>query len=101
MKDTLNQDTINLLGNLFLFLENEKVKNFKGAAFMNIIKKRIYKELKDKYNNISIKTTFGHITKYQRINYKIEKSHHADAFVIAGGSVKEKMSYQFGKVKIC
>ena len=48
---------------------------------MGIMKWRLYEELKSKYDNISM--TFGYVTKYNRINHDIEKSHVSDAFVIS------------------
>jgi hypothetical protein len=69
-----------------------KVKGFKDSTFMNIIKTRILNQLRELYPNIEITNTHGYITKANRIHNKIEKSHHNDAFIIAGGTDKDKIS---------
>ncbi len=56
------------------------VKKFKDATFMSIINKRFYKDVKD------LKVTYGYITQIKRNEYKIEKTHYNDAFIIAGGT---------------
>ncbi|POZ90226.1 paclitaxel/taxanoid biosynthesis susceptibility protein TS1 [Petrotoga halophila DSM 16923] len=60
-----------------------KLKNFKDATFMSIVRWYLVNILKEKYNNVSF--TYGYITKNHRINNKIEKSHYNDAFCIAKG----------------
>ena len=64
--------------NGFLFGWKPKVKSFRPETFMNTVKKRLAE--------IAHEVTFGCITKLRRSEYKIEKTHHNDAFVIAGGS---------------
>lgn len=80
-------------GFLFNWMENGyKTKGFKDSTFMNIIKSRILNELKVKYPNVKIENTFGYITKANRINNNIDKTHHHDAFVIAGGTNKSNIN---------
>ena len=70
-------------------INNKKVKNFKGASFMNTVKWEIINQLKEKYNNVNF--TFGYITKKKRIDLRLEKSHVNDAFVIANGTNQKRI----------
>jgi hypothetical protein len=56
-----------------------KVKSFKPETFMSTI----YRKLIDATGATQ---AFGYITKYDRENLEFPKSHHNDAFVIAGGT---------------
>lgn len=60
------------------------------AAVMGIMKWRLYDELKSKYPNVRM--TFGYITKHNRIQNNIEKSHISDAFVISGNFKAERFN---------
>ncbi len=64
-----------------LELKIKRSKSLRDAAVMGIMKWRLYEELKSSYQDVKI--TFGYITKYNRINYGIQKSHTSDAFVIS------------------
>lgn len=68
--------------------EKKKAKTLKDSTFMNYIKKYVYYELKNRFSktNLIINSTFGFSTKDKRIKFNITKSHHNDAFVIAGGT---------------
>ena len=55
--------------------------SLRDAAVMGIMKWELYNRLKSLYSNVAM--TFGYITKYNRINNGIEKSHTSDAFTIA------------------
>lgn len=69
---------------LYDWCENgKKVKGFRDATFMSMVRWYLVNELKSKYSNIS--TTYGYITKNHRIENSIEKSHSNDAFAIAKG----------------
>jgi hypothetical protein len=63
--------------------EGKKVRGFKDATFMSVVRWYLVNQLKDSYPNINI--TYGYITKNHRIENKIEKSHANDAFCIARG----------------
>ena len=63
--------------------EGKKVKGFKDATFMSMIRWYLINQLKEKHNNI--KVTYGYITKSHRIENNIEKSHYNDAFCISKG----------------
>lgn len=61
-------------------------KTLKATAFMNIIRKKLVAIL-------ACNTTYGYITKHDRIKLGIEKSHTNDAFVIACGTDQERAVY--------
>lgn len=68
-------------------LEGKKtIKSFKSSTFMNIIRKRTMEYMRNTYPDINISETCGYITQSKRYIHNIEKSHHNDAFVIAGGN---------------
>jgi len=67
-----------------LKLNVKKHKILKSATTMNVIRKRILERFSDAIE------TFGYITKANRYEYGIEKSHANDAFVIAGGTTQER-----------
>lgn len=56
-----------------------KVKSFKPETFMSTIYRRLIEVT-------GATETFGYITKYERELLELPKSHHNDAFVIAGGT---------------
>ncbi len=64
--------------NGFLFGWQPRIKSFRPETFMSTVKWRLA--------SIANSITFGCITKLKRSEYELEKSHHNDAFVIAGGS---------------
>lgn len=72
--------------NGFLFGWQPQVKSFRPETFMSTVKWR----LAAASNSI----TFGCITKLKRNEYGIEKTHHNDAFVIAGGSNQARCETQ-------
>src|SRR5699024_12310403 len=72
-------------------------KSLRDAAVMEIMKWRLYEELKSKYDNISM--TFGYVTKYNRIKHGIEKSHVSDAFVISKNFNAIRLGYYY-KVRL-
>ncbi|MUG91695.1 paclitaxel/taxanoid biosynthesis susceptibility protein TS1 [Scytonema sp. UIC 10036] len=70
--------------NGFLFGWQPKLKPFKGETFMSTVRWRLTNE--GEYSS-----TYGYITKGVRRDFNIEKSHHNDAFVIAGGTTQERI----------
>lgn len=67
-----------------------KVKTFKEAVFMSVVRWRLVNELDGQH-------TYGFEAKSKRIELGLEKSHHNDAFCIAGGSHQtrgDKLNYQ-------
>ncbi len=63
--------------------DGKKVRGFKDATFMSMIRWYLVNKLKEKYDNIFF--TYGYITKNHRIINDIKKSHYNDAFAIAKG----------------
>ncbi|WP_258280670.1 MULTISPECIES: RNA-guided endonuclease IscB [unclassified Clostridium] len=64
-------------------MEGKKVRGFKDATFMSMIRWYLVNKLKENHSNIE--TTYGYITKNHRIENKIEKTHYNDAFAIVKG----------------
>lgn len=64
-------------------MEGKKVKQFKAATFMSMVRWYLINELKKNHNNIY--STYGYITKNHRIENGIEKTHYNDAFAITKG----------------
>jgi hypothetical protein len=69
--------------NGFLFGWEPKTKSCKGETFMNTI----YGQLAEM---TGAETTFGYSTNSIRAALNLEKSHHHDAFVIAGGTTQSR-----------
>jgi len=76
--------------------KSKKVRGFKDATFMSVVRWYLINQLKDKYSNIY--TTYGYITKNHRIENKIEKTHYNDAFSIAKG-IKQSRNDKIYEVK--
>ena len=72
-------------------------KSLRDAAVIGIMKWRLYDKLKSLYPNVRM--TFGYITKHDRINHGIEKSHVSDAFVISRNFDSERLGYYY-KLKL-
>ena len=64
--------------------------SLRDAAFMNVMRWRVYEALKDAYKDKSVRMTYGYITKSRRIANGIEKTHCADAYCIAGNMQAER-----------
>lgn len=77
-------------------IESKKVRGFKDATFMSVIRWYLINQLKEKYDNINV--TYGYITKNHRIENKIDKTHYNDAFSIAKG-INQKRNDNIFKVK--
>ena len=71
---------------------------FRDAAFMGIMRWAFYERLKKLHKNVRM--TFGYITKNKRIEYKIAKTHTADAFCIAGNLEAERLPYSFLQAQV-
>ena len=64
-------------------IQDKTKKPLRAAAFMNVVKQRLV-DMVDCY------TTYGYITKRNRILFNIAKSNPNDAFVIAEGTTQEQ-----------
>ncbi len=69
--------------NGFLYGWQPKLKSFRPETFMSTVRWRLT-EGEDTY------VTYGYITKSARIAQGLDKSHHNDAFVIAGGEGQKR-----------
>lgn len=67
-----------------LYRWKPKIKGLKETAFMNIVRKEIVESLKIIYPDVEVRYTYGYKTNMTRNDWHIEKSHHDDAFCIAG-----------------
>lgn len=77
-------------------LNTKRGRSFKPETFMGIMRRFLWERLKEL--KISLKATFGYLTKMSRIGHGIAKSHCADAFCIAGNLDAERLdSYLFFK----
>lgn len=59
---------------------NPKLHQYKGMAFMNSVKWKIYELLKEQYPTINVHLTNGVLTKRTRLDRNIQKSHSNDAY---------------------
>ena len=58
----------------------ENIGNYSGAAFMNIVRKKMLFTLRDKYQDVEVISTDGAATKSSRHDLKLEKRHVNDAY---------------------
>lgn len=65
-----------------LKLNLKRGQSFRDAAFMGIMRWKVYNCLKSIYPNVHL--TYGYITKHTRINAGLEKGHRTDARCISG-----------------
>lgn len=79
----------------FKNINKKNAVSLRDAAAMNLIKDRIFSELKKIHSDIIIWRTYGYITRYNRRKYNIDKSHTNDAFVIAKNFNAEPLDYMF------
>ncbi|GJM17666.1 MAG: hypothetical protein DHS20C13_29930 [Thermodesulfobacteriota bacterium] len=71
--------------NGFLYGWKPKVKRFREATFMSMVRWKLVQHLDSE-------CTYGTETKFKRKLLNLEKSHHNDAFVIAGGTHQQRFS---------
>jgi len=85
---TCNQAKVNQTAEEFGHhnIQAKAKKTLKAAAFMNIVRKKLVAIL-------VCDTTYGYITKHDRIKLGLEKSHINDAFVIADGTDQKRAVY--------
>lgn len=73
-------------------------KIHKDSTFMNIMKNTLINRLGLKYKNLEI--TYGYITKQNRYNNSIDKTHRFDALTISGNFKAIPLSYVFYMRKV-
>ena len=74
-------------------LRQKRGQSFKAEAFMGIMRWAFFSRLREIYPAIEILNTFGYLTKNVRILAGLTKSHHADAYCIAGNLQAERLDY--------
>ena len=67
----------------FASVQKRASQSLRAVPFMNVVRSHLFKQLQA--SSIPVSSTFGFVTKHDRIKQGIEKSHVNDAFVIAGG----------------
>ena len=59
-----------------------KLKTYKDATFMNIVRWKLVEQLQEKYGKDNVEYTYGYLTKSKRIELKLDKTHYNDAFCL-------------------
>lgn len=72
--------------------------SFRDAAFMGIMRWKLYEQLKNIYPNVSL--TYGYITKATRISNELSKDHYIDARCISGNPLAKSENIVFYQKKI-
>ena len=72
-------------------LNIKRGRSFKDAAYMNITRKTLIKRLQEDYPQLELRISYGYKTKYLRDKYHIGKTHHDDAFCIAGNMAATRL----------
>ncbi len=67
-----------------IVLKQKRGQSFHDAAFMGIMRRTFFNRLTAQHPEIEVQNTCGYITKNNLIQHGVEKTHHADAFCIAG-----------------
>lgn len=78
-----------------------KLKNFKGATFMTIIRWQLLDELKTNFPDIDFHATYGSETKERRRILKVKKSHSNDAYVMGDFHPKHRTDFVLLTKKRC
>jgi hypothetical protein len=76
-------------------LKKTTASSYKEAAGVSSMKTSLIDSLRARYTDKGIDITFGYITKFNRKKYSISKSHHLDAFAIAGNFSAERLCYHY------
>lgn len=74
-----------------------KLKTFKGATFMTIVRYSIIKQLKATTPGIDIKVTYGAATKLARKNLNVKKTHSNDAYCMGEFHPKHRSDFKHYK----
>lgn len=72
--------------------------SMRHEAFMGVMRREFYNRLKDIYQDVKI--TYGYITKSNRIANGLPKTHHIDAFCIAGNLEAKLLGYYYYQKKV-
>lgn len=75
-------------------LQARRGTSLRDAAAMSIMRREVYNRAKQEFANVYL--TYGYITKHNRINHDIEKTHCADAFCITGNVGARRLTWFLG-----
>ena len=76
-------------------LKVKRGRSFQAEAFMGVMRWTFFERLRARHPEIEVRNTYGYLTKDTRIANKIEKTHCADAFCIAGNLKAKRLGYYF------
>jgi len=76
-------------------LNIKKQRGFRDAAFMSTVRWKLVNKIKELFGSITVNATYGYITKSNRIELGLPKSHINDAFCIAGGTNQTRLDKQY------
>lgn len=62
---------------------------------MGIMRWTFFNRLKSQYPELEVRNTYGYLTKNTRIRHGLEKTHHTDAFCIAGNLEAKRLGEYF------
>ena len=71
-----------------------KLKNFKGATFMTMVRYNMYDKLKKCSPDVNLKMTYGALTKLKRRDLNIRKSHSNDAYCMGELHPKHRTDFK-------
>ena len=72
--------------------------SFRDATQMGIMRWFLYDELKEKFDDVNL--TYGYITKHDRIEHKLVKTHYNDARCISKNIDVEELGYYYSYKKL-
>jgi hypothetical protein len=91
----LHKGLVTLPDNLNMKARNAKA--FRDAAYVNMMSRKLYDAICERFVKTGVKVSFtrGYTTKMNRILHNIQKSHHDDAYSIAGKFGAERSNELF------
>lgn len=95
---TLCKTCHDLYHNNKIILNITRKKTNRDSSFMNIMKWKLFEELKKRYNNVYM--TFGYITKKIRIDNFLPKEHYVDARCISGNPMATPLGFYYYQKKV-
>lgn len=72
-----------------------KLKSFKGATFMTMVRWNMWQRMKEACPNVTFHITYGAATKLARAELGVEKSHANDAYVMGTLHPKQRAKTQY------
>ena len=78
-----------------IVLKQKRGQSFRDAAFMGIMRWTFFNRLKAQCPELEVRNAYGYLTKNTRIRHGLEKSHHTDAFCIAGNFKAKRLGEYF------